>query len=42
MWSKQNHGGLRFSAVQRGADFQSFPTHTKLYILSVDKTEELR
>lgn len=42
MWSKQNDGGLRYSAVRHGLHFQSFSTHIKLYVLSVEKIKELR
>lgn len=41
MWSKQKDGGLRYSAVRHGIDFQSFSTHTRLYILSVENIKEL-
>ena len=41
MWSKQNDGGHRYSAVRHGDDFQSFSTHTRLCILSVEKIKQL-
>lgn len=42
MWSKQNDGGLRCSAVQYGVDFQSFSTHTGLYNMSVETIKKLQ